>query len=427
VLSKILLGEVPSPSSVMVGLPPSLDRAVLRGLERDPTQRYASAREMAAHIEACIGVAPPGEIAAWLERTAGDELRQRAAHIQAIERAGDAKVPVPEGIAVAFAPDEAITVTGKATGAGLPPVKIGLFLRALDNEYQHLQREECLRIAARCGFTVRELVAHDDAEAQRRQIEECLKEPHPLRLTVLLVNPVDEVSLNVAARLAAQAGIGWVSLNRDFECLEELRMDFPELLFFSVSPDQRHIGRIQGRHLRIMLPGGGRVLYVQGPATTSSARLRLQGTQDVLAATDIQLCVESSDWTVEGGAQAARRWLARGGEVSGAPLVVCAQNDGLAIGARTALLDATRPTRRGRPPAVAAIGCDGTPSYGRRLVEEQSLTATVVIPPTTGRAVEEVAAAREGRSAALTGITVSVTSLPQVSALERQIRQQSIE
>jgi serine/threonine-protein kinase len=86
VLAKVLNAEVPTPSSIVPGLPESLDRVVLRGLERDPAKRYPTARAMAAEIDACLGVASPTEIGEWVERTAGDQLREAAARIASIER-----------------------------------------------------------------------------------------------------------------------------------------------------------------------------------------------------------------------------------------------------------------------------------------------------------------------------------------------------
>ncbi len=86
VLAKVLSAEVPAPSSIVPDLPASLDRVVLRGLERDPAKRYPSARVMAAEIDACLGVASSTEIGEWVERTAGDQLREVAARIALIER-----------------------------------------------------------------------------------------------------------------------------------------------------------------------------------------------------------------------------------------------------------------------------------------------------------------------------------------------------
>lgn len=87
VLARVLSSDVPPPSSIVSDLPRTFDRVVLRGLERDPERRYATAREMAADLDACIGVASPTEIAEWVEVTAADELRERAMHIADVERA----------------------------------------------------------------------------------------------------------------------------------------------------------------------------------------------------------------------------------------------------------------------------------------------------------------------------------------------------
>jgi serine/threonine protein kinase len=97
VLAKVLTGDVPPPSSIAPDLPQALDRAVLRGLERDPSKRFATAREMAAALDACIGVASPTEIGDWVERTAGEELRERALRIALIERGAAVTDGVPEG------------------------------------------------------------------------------------------------------------------------------------------------------------------------------------------------------------------------------------------------------------------------------------------------------------------------------------------
>ena len=51
VIRKILDEPVPLPSSVVPGLPKALDEAVMRGLERDVTKRWQTARDFAAALE----------------------------------------------------------------------------------------------------------------------------------------------------------------------------------------------------------------------------------------------------------------------------------------------------------------------------------------------------------------------------------------
>jgi serine/threonine-protein kinase len=86
VLAKVLSGQVRAPSAIVPSLPEALDRVVLRGLERDPSRRYATAREMAQELDAAFGVASAAEIGDWVEHVAARELEARAkkiAHAQA--------------------------------------------------------------------------------------------------------------------------------------------------------------------------------------------------------------------------------------------------------------------------------------------------------------------------------------------------------
>ena len=62
-----------------------LDVVTLRGLDRDATKRYATAREMAAALEHCIGLASPSEVGEWVELAAVEVLARRANVIAEIE------------------------------------------------------------------------------------------------------------------------------------------------------------------------------------------------------------------------------------------------------------------------------------------------------------------------------------------------------
>jgi serine/threonine-protein kinase len=66
-------------------LSPELDRVVMRGLERNPTQRYATAREMALDLERSIATAPTSEVGAWVDSLAHEELADRATQVAQIE------------------------------------------------------------------------------------------------------------------------------------------------------------------------------------------------------------------------------------------------------------------------------------------------------------------------------------------------------
>ncbi len=96
VMAKVMNGSVEAPSTRMIdaGKTPdaetkrgldALDAVVLRGLERDPTKRFASAREMAIALERCVGLASPSEVGEWVEHAANDVLTRRAIKITEIE------------------------------------------------------------------------------------------------------------------------------------------------------------------------------------------------------------------------------------------------------------------------------------------------------------------------------------------------------
>jgi serine/threonine-protein kinase len=85
-LRRVLNDPVPPPSTLVPDLPPELDRVVLHGVERNAAARYATAHEMALELAACTQPAAPTEIGGWVERTAAEELNERASLIAAIER-----------------------------------------------------------------------------------------------------------------------------------------------------------------------------------------------------------------------------------------------------------------------------------------------------------------------------------------------------
>ena len=82
----MLLHEaIPSPRQYAPAVTRELEAVVMRGLERDPAKRFATAREMALALEGQAALATPIEVGAWVERVAGVTLAQRAERVAAIE------------------------------------------------------------------------------------------------------------------------------------------------------------------------------------------------------------------------------------------------------------------------------------------------------------------------------------------------------
>ncbi|MEO6576463.1 MAG: serine/threonine-protein kinase [Polyangiaceae bacterium] len=103
ILGKVLTQVVEPPSKYMTDVSATIDTATmrgyelidavtLRGLERDPTKRFATAREMAIALERCIGLASPSDVGEWVELYASDVLHRRAEKIAEIESTSSVNV-----------------------------------------------------------------------------------------------------------------------------------------------------------------------------------------------------------------------------------------------------------------------------------------------------------------------------------------------
>jgi len=85
VLARVLSAPIEPPSKFAPELPPALDAVVLRGLARDLSERYATAREMARDLEANGSPGSASQVGEWVERLAGDDLARRAVRVAEIE------------------------------------------------------------------------------------------------------------------------------------------------------------------------------------------------------------------------------------------------------------------------------------------------------------------------------------------------------
>ncbi len=85
IITNVLRRPVDRPSSKVPSLLPALDDIVLKGLERDPSRRWATARDLAKAIEDCIAPASASDVGEWVERIGGEVLQQRERRLKEIE------------------------------------------------------------------------------------------------------------------------------------------------------------------------------------------------------------------------------------------------------------------------------------------------------------------------------------------------------
>jgi eukaryotic-like serine/threonine-protein kinase len=118
VMHLVLHAPIPPPSAFVHSLSPALDDVVMRGLERDPNDRFETAEEMAHALEDAAPPMAPRKLAAWVRGLLGDKLAARARLVREIESAStggrpDANTPAtrvpltsdPEGVDVTIAMD----------------------------------------------------------------------------------------------------------------------------------------------------------------------------------------------------------------------------------------------------------------------------------------------------------------------------------
>jgi serine/threonine-protein kinase len=82
---QMLEARIEPPCATRPDLPADLNAAVMRALSYERTQRFATARQMAATLEASMPVAGALEIGEWARRLAGRALAERASSIASME------------------------------------------------------------------------------------------------------------------------------------------------------------------------------------------------------------------------------------------------------------------------------------------------------------------------------------------------------
>jgi ribose transport system substrate-binding protein len=280
-------------------------------------------------------------------------------------------------------------------------------LTTKDNDYQVEQAQSAEQMASKLGAEVQIVYADNDAITQSTQILEAIQAEEVQRPDAVIFEPVGGTALPQAARAAVEAGIGWAVLNREADYVPELRQSSSAPVF-GVSSDHLEIGRIQGRQFAALLPQGGSILYIQGPAENSATKERFAGMEETKPS-NIHFTLLRGQWTKETAERAVRSWLKLSTSRKAAIDLIAAQNDFMAFGARKAFEDLPNESERERWLKLPFTGCDGLPKTGEAWVRSGLLAATVFIPLNAGQALEVmIEAINNGKKAPECALTVPV-------------------
>jgi ribose transport system substrate-binding protein len=268
-------------------------------------------------------------------------------------------------------------------------LKFVVSLTTRDNDYQIEQAVSAEEAAQRLGVDLQILYAENDSILQSQQLLNIIQArstPHP---DAIIFEPVGGTALPQVAKAAAGIGIGWAILNRDVDYLSELRRSF-KVPIFALTSDHEEIGRIQGKQIAALLPTGGSVLLVQGPAESLAAKQRTSGMYESKPV-DVEVKSMRANWTEASAHKVVSSWLKLSTSQQARIDVIAAQDDSMALGARKAFEELTASSVREQRLGTPFLGIDGMPKTGQEYVKRGILAATVVVPTNTGQAMEIMA------------------------------------
>jgi len=188
--------------------------------------------------------------------------------------------------------------------------------------------------------------AQNDVAKQQSQIQNFIA----AGVDAIIVNPVDTDATAAMSKIAADAGIPLVYVNREPVNIDSL----PEKQAF-VASNEVESGTLETQEVCKLLGGKGKAVVMMGELSNQAARMRTKDVHDVLA-TDackgIEIVEEqTANWSRTQGSDLMTNWLSAGVEFD----AVIANNDEMAIGAIQALKAAGRSMD-----SVVVAGIDAT-------------------------------------------------------------------
>ncbi len=196
------------------------------------------------------------------------------------------------------------------------------------------------------GVTLQVEDAQNDVAKQQSQIQNFIA----AGVDAIIVNPVDTDATAAMSKIAADAGIPLVYVNREPVNVNEL----PDKQSF-VASEEIVAGTLQAKEVCRLLGGKGKAVVMMGELSNQGARMRTKAVHDVVATPECKGITiveeQTANWQRTQGADLVTNWLSSGIEFD----AVIANNDEMAIGAIQALKAAGR-----KMDSVVVGGVDAT-------------------------------------------------------------------
>jgi ribose transport system substrate-binding protein len=286
-----------------------------------------------------------------------------------------------------------------------------------DTTYLRAQAATAKATAQRLGIDLEVLKAEADPVAQGQQLL-ALIQSSSTRPDALIAEPASAVGLPRVAEAAVAAGIAWVISNAQVDYIAALRSR-AKAPVFQVSQDHLEVGRIQGRQIAAILPKGGSVLYLRGPAMSWWAIKRAEGLEKTKPKSVEVKALKVVGSGAENAYNAVSSWLSLSKPRPESIQLVVSQNLDFIVEAKRVFEKSSSQPDRAKWLAVPRVAV-GVSDRSRPLVDEGTLHATVVTSLTMEKAVSMLVQAVKTGSQPPEQTFVEAYSYPSVEELTQK-------
>lgn len=239
---------------------------------------------------------------------------------------------------------------------GTETTQIGLVVSTLNNPFFVTLKEGAEAKAKELGYELIVLDSQNDPAKELANMEDLITK----KVSVILVNPTDSDAVGNAIKLANDAKIPVITLDRGANAGEVVT---------HIASDNVAGGKMAGEFIIEKLGGKGKVVELEGIAGTSAARDRGKGFNEAINASSIEVVAkQTADFDRTKGLTVMENILQAQSEID----AVFAHNDEMALGALKAIETSGR--------NIMIVGFDATDD-AVKAVKEGKMAATVAQQP----------------------------------------------
>jgi inositol transport system substrate-binding protein len=216
--------------------------------------------------------------------------------------------------------------------------KIGVSMDKFDDNFLTVLRNGMSDYAkTQPGVSLQIEDAKDDVSKQLSQVQNFIAN----KVDAIIVNPVDTSATPAITKLAAEAGVPLVYVNRLPADIEQLG---PKAS--AVVSDEKESGTYEAQQICKLLGGKGDILVIEGQLSNQAAVQRTKDVHEVIATPDCSgmkiVAEQTANWDRTQGQNLMTNWLSKGLKFD----AVVSNNDEMAIGAIQAMKAAGVDTKK---------------------------------------------------------------------------------